>query len=183
MTQQATVDLSELTPEQAALLQSPAIINKAAPPAEEEEKLYVRDLLAVNPREHDLVDASNQIHNVIFSNQMDIKEVPYSAGIRLATNDSFEVRDADGNILTATEREGDAGAPIRLLTNQVVADLDELTQDSLIQRCRDLGFPASKRTSKKEMCEFILQKNFQMNPLGSYGVDEGGLEAANVVEA
>lgn len=119
----------------------------------------VKDLNAVtDARRHDLMDADGKITAYDFMPGR-YTEVPLALATRwLVGNIGFEVKGPDGQILKLVAQPQDAagGRGMVLRPDQVIASLDELTQDALIARAAAKGGKFTKASGKKAVVEFLL---------------------------
>lgn len=183
--QKSSPVIDKLSPEQMAILNKTGPANVMAEEANEdnEDILYVRDLLATGPRVHDLIDGSGAIRPYRFEDQYTWVEVPYSAAIRLVTNQAFEVRDTNNNVLRMRPREGENGQSIILRTDECVAKFSWLTRDALAELAQGMGMLVNNRTKKEDMEDFLIKKNREIEASAPQpGVDDEGLEGVNEVE-
>lgn len=124
-----------------------------------ETMAQVRDLNAIDaPRTHDLTDQDGRVTAYTFHPRQHTA-VPLTVATRwLVGNNGFEVLGPDGQVLKLVQQPQDAagGRGLVLRPDQVIASLDELTQDALIARAAAKGGKFTKASGKKAVVEFLL---------------------------
>ena len=118
--------------------------------------LLTRDL---GPRQHELTNpATGKIERFKFA-EGEATRCPRWAALALAALPGFEVADPRGKRLRIAAAR--RAAPARdLAPDEVVARLEELTQDALLARCqaRDSGCGFGKSTRKTELVDWLLAR-------------------------
>ncbi len=120
-------------------------------------KYFALDPAAAHqPRVHRL--PSNPMRDVVFGPGQKV-EVPWSDAKRLMQI-GFEVYDDNGNRMRMVEDATEDGQPITLRSDQVVAELKELTVDALVDRARDYpgGGEMNKGTGKAALIQFLVDR-------------------------
>ena len=119
----------------------------------------VKDLNALtDARRHDLIEPDGSVKAYEFMPGR-YTAVPLTVATRyLVGNSGFEVKGPDGQILKLVQQPQDAagGRGLVLRPDQVIASLDELTQDALIARAAVLGGKFTKASGKKAVVEFLI---------------------------
>lgn len=120
----------------------------------------VRDLLALDqPRTHELPGEDGRLVSYTFKPREHLP-MPMAQAMMLVANDGFEVLDPAGKRLQVRTPGGQGGASkgIVLRPDEVVARLDELTLDALLQRATRLpgGDELKKNDGKDKVIAFML---------------------------
>lgn len=87
--------------------------------------------------------------------------MPYSEGMPFMRLEGFRVMTLDGRPLRAIERTLGPHEVIHLRTDEVVARLDELSNDALLARCRayaEGAWMTVERTTRQEMIMFLVDR-------------------------
>ena len=145
-----------------------------------ENIVYVKDILARGvSRSHDLIDANTgQTKTFTFTDNNTRIPIPFRFIRPLLSNEGFEVtKDLEGlNVLKIQQNEKDAaGNHIRLRSDQVIANLDELTTDALLLRAqeKDSSISRKKGSMKKEdIITFLLTTQAEEDEDGYSLIDD-----------
>jgi hypothetical protein len=134
-----------------------------------------RDLLAVDgPRTHDFPDESGKLRSITFEPRRFVA-VPMDVAMILVGNEGFEVRDPNGTPLKVQKHTGPVGNQgIVLRPDEVVAKLDELSTEALLERAKRFpeGGKLKKADGRAALISFILsagvpQQDLDNAPAGS----------------
>ena len=108
------------------------------------------------PRKHDGLDPDGTITVYEFKYRTHTK-VPFRHAMQFLKS-GFEVYDSGNRMQVRTETNAVTGAPMALLPNQCVADLNELTDYALAKRCAThvSGDRFTPKSDKQSMIEFLV---------------------------
>lgn len=135
-------------------MQTSATETAAAPPPEPMCK--VLDLTAKkDARIHDLWDRS-VLRRYTFKPDEE-RELPMRVAAPLVANAGFRVTDDRGIVLRTVERTVN-GERVSMRSDQVVARLDELTKEALIERVREAGGDPAKLRTKEELAAWLIRQ-------------------------
>ena len=93
----------------------------------------------------------------------DYVEVPFDVAMKhLVTNDTFEVRDAEGNLIEAMRQEESSvpgSAPVAMRADETIAHFDEITFEALKDRCeKHEDFETGAHPKKDDLVAFLVSK-------------------------
>lgn len=125
-----------------------------------DKTMKVRDILGSEAhiaRTHVLRDNTGREHTFVFPPGTHV-EVPYEIALRLIPIDGFEVLDAKtGRRIVVDQARGQL-TKLDLKPDEVIANLEELTRDSLMVRARNLpgGDKLGQGSAKSDLVAFIM---------------------------
>ena len=100
-------------------------------------------------------------------------EMPMEDAFTFLTDPAFEVRDANGEIVTPTSTTEVEAGRVELAEDEVIAKFEELAAASLLKRCKKyVGSESFKPNTKKDtMIDFLITENARRK--AQFGVARG----------
>ena len=92
--------------------------------------------------------------------------MPFAHGMKFLHIPSFEVRHLDGTLIPPLpnfDEQGNSGAPPVLRPSQVIAELDELSEESLVRRCNAIsgGERMMVENGQDSLVRFLLNREIR----------------------
>ena len=102
-------------------------------------------------------------------------EMPLEDAYTFLVDPAFEVRNSKGKVIRPPSTKKVEGGRVMLEDDEVIADLEELTKDAMLKRCkRHEGSDNIKiATSKNDMMEFLIAHARNRDPAGQGRGSEG----------
>jgi hypothetical protein len=133
-------------------------------------------------RAHDVVLNDGTVKNYAFPNESTFIPVPTEVAMKLSKIPGFEVKDTRGLVVVPQQIEEQTGLNeiVSLSSDQVIANLNELTKEALIVRANapELGGKFKNNASKESLVQFLTDYNLA-NPASA---DEADLNTEEELE-
>ena len=124
-------------------------------------------------RTHELILSNGNIEKITFPNETAAVPVSTEVALKLSRIDGFEVKDTKGLIVIPqqVEEETSLGEVISLASDQVIANLSELTKEALILRANEVGGTFKGNTPKETLIQFLVDYNVANPSSAESGMD------------
>lgn len=113
-------------------------------------------------RTHEFLMSDGNIERLTFPNDMSFIAINNpELAIKISRIEGFEVKDKRGMIIVPQQidEETNLGEVVSLASDQVIANLSELTKEALIMRANEVGGTFKANTPKETLIQFIIDYN------------------------